>query len=65
MFINILLFFSGTLRVWELERENRKIKPTDVTMGQIKRIVKCIQVCISRIIEKQIGIKTEKIILYK
>ena len=24
--------------------ENRKIRPTDVNMGQVKRIVKCIEV---------------------
>lgn len=34
---------DGTLRVWELDRDNRKIRPTDVTMGQLKRVVKCIQ----------------------
>ena len=38
------LFFSHTLRVWELDVENRKIRPTDVNMGQVKRIVKCIEV---------------------
>ncbi|KAI8512301.1 Cilia- and flagella-associated protein 52 [Branchiostoma belcheri] len=41
------LFFTGgdgTLRVWELDVANRKIRPTDVNMGQIKRIVKCIEV---------------------
>ncbi|XP_072167750.1 cilia- and flagella-associated protein 52-like [Diadema setosum] len=41
------LFFSGgdrTLRVWELDVQNRKIRPTDVTLGQLKRIVKCIVV---------------------
>ena len=35
---------SNTLRVWELDVENRKIRPTEVGMGQLKRIVKCIQV---------------------
>ncbi|KAK3091565.1 hypothetical protein FSP39_020840 [Pinctada imbricata] len=34
---------DGTLRVWELNREDRKIRATDVTMGQLKRVVKCIQ----------------------
>jgi len=41
------LFVTGgnhTLRVWELDVENRKIRPTDVNMGQVKRIVKCIEV---------------------
>ncbi|XP_060074864.1 cilia- and flagella-associated protein 52-like [Ylistrum balloti] len=39
-------FFTGgdcTLRVWELDVENRKIKPTDVAMGQYVRICKCIE----------------------
>lgn len=32
-----------TLRVWELDVANRKIRPTDVNMGQIKRVVNCIE----------------------
>ena len=43
-----LFFFnyvsSKTLRVWELDVENRKIRPYEVAMGQLKRAVKCIQV---------------------
>lgn len=35
---------SKTLRVWELDVENRKIRPYEVAMGQLKRAVKCIQV---------------------
>lgn len=41
------VFITGgnkTLRVWELDLQNRKIKPTDCNMGQLKRIVHCIQV---------------------
>ncbi|XP_028413168.1 cilia- and flagella-associated protein 52-like [Dendronephthya gigantea] len=41
------LFVTGgnkTLRVWELDLENRKIRPTDCNMGQLKRIIKCIKV---------------------
>lgn len=41
------LFITGgnkTLRVWELDVQNRIIRPTDCSMGQLKRIVKCIQV---------------------
>jgi len=41
------IFVTGgnkTLRVWELDVENRLIRPTDCSMGQLKRIVKCIQV---------------------
>jgi WD40 repeat protein len=34
----------GTLRVWELNPEKRKIRATDCQTGQIKRIVKCITV---------------------
>ncbi|KAI8814379.1 quinon protein alcohol dehydrogenase-like superfamily [Cladochytrium replicatum] len=32
----------GTLRVWELNTAQRKVRPTDCQTGQIKRIVKCI-----------------------
>lgn len=35
---------DGTLRVWELDLGNRKIRPTECNMGQLKRIVKCIEV---------------------
>ncbi|XP_066926830.1 cilia- and flagella-associated protein 52-like [Clytia hemisphaerica] len=41
------IFVTGgnkTLRVWDLDSENRIIRPTDCNMGQLKRIVKCIQV---------------------
>lgn len=41
------LFITGgnkTLRVWELDLPNRKIRPTDCNMGQLKRIIKCIKV---------------------
>ncbi|XP_069124586.1 cilia- and flagella-associated protein 52-like [Argopecten irradians] len=34
---------DGTLRVWELDVKNRKIKPTDVNIGQMNRVCKCIQ----------------------
>ncbi|XP_033751750.1 cilia- and flagella-associated protein 52-like [Pecten maximus] len=40
------IFFTcgdRTLRVWDLDVENRKIKPVDVNMGQFNRICKCIQ----------------------
>ena len=37
-------FFSDTLRVWTLDLPNRKIKPESVNMGQLKRIIKCIEV---------------------
>uniref|UniRef100_A0A8C4GF86 Cilia- and flagella-associated protein 52 n=1 Tax=Dicentrarchus labrax TaxID=13489 RepID=A0A8C4GF86_DICLA len=33
---------SGTLRVWELDLVNRKIRPTECQTGKLKRIVKCI-----------------------
>ena len=35
---------SLTLRVWELNAQARKIVPTDCNLGQLKRIVNCIQV---------------------
>ena len=41
------LFFtagSGTIRVWELDPENRKIRPTEVQTGQVKRIVDSLHV---------------------
>lgn len=41
------LFFTAgnnTLRIWELDLPNRKIRPLDVNLGQIKRIIKCIGV---------------------
>ena len=34
----------GTLRTWSLDVAQRKIRPTSVQSGQIKRIVKCIVV---------------------
>ncbi|KAI8902331.1 quinon protein alcohol dehydrogenase-like superfamily [Globomyces pollinis-pini] len=34
----------GTLRVWELNPEKRKVRSSDCQTGQIKRIVKCIAV---------------------
>ncbi|CAG5947586.1 cilia- and flagella-associated protein 52 [Menidia menidia] len=41
------IFVSGgkeTLRVWELDLANRKIRPTDCNTGKLKRIVKCIEI---------------------
>ncbi|XP_008336194.3 cilia- and flagella-associated protein 52-like [Cynoglossus semilaevis] len=35
---------SGTLRVWELDVANRKIRPTDCQTGKLKRTVKCVEV---------------------
>lgn len=34
---------ESTLRVWELDVQNRKIRPTDVNMSQTKRVVNCIE----------------------
>lgn len=33
---------DGTLRVWDLDVEKRKITPTDVSMGQVKRNAQCV-----------------------
>ncbi|XP_048871689.1 cilia- and flagella-associated protein 52 [Brienomyrus brachyistius] len=33
---------NGTLRVWELDLPNRKIRPTECQTGQLKRVVKCV-----------------------
>uniref|UniRef100_A0A8C8FXF7 Cilia- and flagella-associated protein 52 n=1 Tax=Oncorhynchus tshawytscha TaxID=74940 RepID=A0A8C8FXF7_ONCTS len=35
---------NGTMRVWELDLPNRKIRPTECQTGQLKRIVKCIEI---------------------
>ncbi|XP_074549088.1 cilia- and flagella-associated protein 52 [Halichoeres trimaculatus] len=35
---------SGTLRVWELDLPNRKIRPTECQTGKLKRIVKCVEI---------------------
>ncbi|XP_068448325.1 cilia- and flagella-associated protein 52 [Clinocottus analis] len=35
---------SGTLRVWELDLPNRKIRPIECQTGMLKRIVKCVQI---------------------
>lgn len=33
-----------TLRVWEVDPENRKLKPYDVMLGKIRRQFSCIQI---------------------
>ena len=38
------MIHSNTLRIWELDLPNRKIRPLDVNLGQTKRIVKSIAV---------------------
>jgi hypothetical protein len=35
---------SNTLRIWELDVPNRKIRPLDVMLGQTKRIIKSLSV---------------------
>ncbi|KAM9315277.1 cilia- and flagella-associated protein 52 [Pholidichthys leucotaenia] len=35
---------NGTLRVWELDLPNRKIRATECKMGKLSRIVKCLQI---------------------
>ncbi|XP_030589052.1 cilia- and flagella-associated protein 52 [Archocentrus centrarchus] len=35
---------SGTLRVWELDLPNRKIRPTECKTGKLKRTVKCLEI---------------------
>lgn len=39
---------SYTLRVWEVDEKNRKIRPKDCNLGQMKRIVKCVKVSLLR-----------------
>lgn len=38
------VIYSGTLRVWCLDLANRKIRPQEVNMGQVKRVIRCIEV---------------------
>ncbi|XP_068118492.1 cilia- and flagella-associated protein 52 [Hyperolius riggenbachi] len=35
---------NGTLRVWEVDVENRKMRPTECQMGQLKRVITCLSV---------------------
>ncbi|KAK0149603.1 Cilia- and flagella-associated protein 52 [Merluccius polli] len=35
---------SGSLRVWELDLSNRKVRPTECQTGKLKRIIKCIKI---------------------
>ncbi|KAM5135759.1 cilia- and flagella-associated protein 52 [Mantella aurantiaca] len=35
---------NGTLRVWEVDLLNRKMRPTECQMGQLKRVVTCLAV---------------------
>jgi len=42
----IVCWSSHTLRVWEVDEVNRKIRPTDCNLGQLRRIFKCLQVCL-------------------
>lgn len=35
---------EGTLRLWTLEVQQRKVRPHDVNVGQIKRVINCIEV---------------------
>ncbi|XP_053552817.1 cilia- and flagella-associated protein 52 [Bombina bombina] len=35
---------NGTLRVWEVDAPNRKMRPTECQTGQLKRVVTCIAV---------------------
>lgn len=43
-YIFLCILVSGTLRVWELDRANCRIQPTECQTGRLKRIVKCVQV---------------------
>ncbi|NXK99042.1 CFA52 protein, partial [Mesembrinibis cayennensis] len=35
---------NGTIRVWELDLANRKIRPTECQTGQLRRVIKCVKV---------------------
>ncbi|XP_067164288.1 cilia- and flagella-associated protein 52 [Apteryx mantelli] len=34
---------NGTIRVWELDLKNRKIRPTECQTGQLKRVITCVK----------------------
>uniref|UniRef100_A0A7M4EJV5 Cilia- and flagella-associated protein 52 n=1 Tax=Crocodylus porosus TaxID=8502 RepID=A0A7M4EJV5_CROPO len=40
--IHISYWFYGTIRVWELDLPNRKIRSTECQTGQLKRVITCI-----------------------
>jgi len=35
---------SYSLRVWDFDRANRKVRPTDMNLGQLKRVIQCLAV---------------------
>uniref|UniRef100_A0A8C5CXA4 Cilia- and flagella-associated protein 52 n=1 Tax=Gadus morhua TaxID=8049 RepID=A0A8C5CXA4_GADMO len=35
---------NGTLRLWELDLPNRKVRPSECQTGKLKRIIKCIEI---------------------
>ena len=41
-YVVVSLSLSKTLRIWEVDRENRKIRPQECDLGQLKRDVRCI-----------------------
>lgn len=43
-FWNMFLGCSGSIRVWELDLPNRKIRPTECQTGQLKRLGTCAMV---------------------
>ena len=45
------IFHRGTLRVWKLDLPNRKIWPSEVKLGKIKRTVTCIEVMYSVLVK--------------
>lgn len=44
-FPTYILLYRDTLRIWKLTVAERKIRPTEVKTGPIKRIVRILQVC--------------------
>ncbi len=39
-----MFVYSKTVRVWEVNPVSRKVTPTDCNLGQIKRIINCVQI---------------------
>lgn len=35
---------EGTMRVWDIDVENRKLRPTDISLGALRRVATCLQI---------------------
>lgn len=48
IWVSSVLPCSETIRVWELDLPNRKLRPTECQTGQLRRVITSLQVCISQ-----------------